>query len=357
MELINNFSQAAQSGAVGAIGIITLLVIGLQVLSSIESSFNTLWGVDQGRKLGERIVVYWTFLSLGAVLGSIALTLKVLEKVISSMKSFPVLGQFLGFIEQSPFGAQLFIFASSLLTFVMLSFLFAVFFRFIPNTRVEWKPAFTGAALVVILLNSYNTLSFLYVQRVVDTNSLYGSVGIIVVLMLGLYVFWLLILLGGQVTYAVQNADFLTNENAWQKTSERTRELLSLAVILLVAKRFETGREPIRSSELHQRLRVPSHILNASVNRLCDLGYLYVVHSPKAESDRDRSFQPGKDLGDVTLGAFKNDFECYGNNEGSDIVSQSFQGVRTYLHNVLSLNESPSSKLQIKELMEQSPRL
>ena len=39
---------------------------------------------------------------------------------------------------------------------------------------------------------------FLYVQRVVDTRSLYGSVGIIVVLMLGLYVFWLLILLGGQ---------------------------------------------------------------------------------------------------------------------------------------------------------------
>ncbi|MEM7790318.1 MAG: YihY/virulence factor BrkB family protein [Verrucomicrobiota bacterium] len=357
MELINNFSTAAQSGTVGAIGLITLFIIGLQVLSSIESSFNSLWGVDQGRKLGERIVVYWTFISLGAVLGTIALTLKLLETVIGSIKRFPGLGEFLGFVEQLPFGGQLFIFISSLVTFLMLTFLFAAFFRFIPNTRVAWRPAMTGAALVVIMLHLYNKLSFLYVQRVIDTNSLYGSVGIIVILMLGLYVFWLLILLGGQVTYAVQNADFLTNENAWQKTSERTREVLSLAVLLLVAKRFESGNQPIRSSELYQQLRVPSHILNSSVNRLCALGYLYVVQSSNVDSDRDRSFQPGRPLGEITLAEFKHDFECFGNNEGSDIVGETFAGVRTYLKDVVSLSESTSAKLKIQDLMDVSPRL
>ena len=64
-EMINNFISAAQSGTVGVVGSLMLLVIGIQVLSSIEGSFNSLWGVDQGRKLGERIIIYWTFISLG----------------------------------------------------------------------------------------------------------------------------------------------------------------------------------------------------------------------------------------------------------------------------------------------------
>ena len=72
--MINSFIAAAQSGTVGVVGSLMLFVIGIQVLSSIEASFNSLWGVDQGRKLGERIVVYWTFISLGAVMGAAALT-------------------------------------------------------------------------------------------------------------------------------------------------------------------------------------------------------------------------------------------------------------------------------------------
>ena len=144
-------------------------------------------------------------------------------------------------------------------------------------------------------------LSFLYVQRVVDTNSLYGSVGIIVVLMLGLYIFWLLILLGGQITYAVQNADFLTNENAWQLTSPRSREVVSLGILLLVAKRFQQQQDPIRASELHATLRVPSHILNASLNRLCQLSYLYPVERNTGETTtRDRAYQPARPLESMT---------------------------------------------------------
>src|SRR5690606_38674151 len=47
-EIINNFIEAAQSGAVGVVGSLMLFVIGYQVLSSIEGSFNSLWGVDTG---------------------------------------------------------------------------------------------------------------------------------------------------------------------------------------------------------------------------------------------------------------------------------------------------------------------
>lgn len=341
MGIINQFSDAASSGTVGAVGIFTLFLIGLQVLSSIEGSFNSLWGVEKGRKLGERIVTYWTFISLGAVLGTLTLTLAAANA-------------FVRFASDLPFGgtlAALIQLASPILTFLLLATLLAVFFRFIPNTRVEWRAAFTGAILVVILLRLYNLLSFLYVQRVVQTNSLYGSVGIIVVLMLGLYIFWLLILLGGQVTYAVQNADFLTNENAWQKTSERARETISLAILLLAAQRFQNSDPPIRFSELLKALRIPSHIMNSAIARLCALGYLVPVENLQTETERDRAYQLGKPAERITLGAFKQSIESFGNNEGLDIVASIHPTIQMYLEEVLSLKDCPTADKKLSELV------
>ena len=340
-EMINSFMAAAQSGAVGVVGSLMLFVIGIQVLSSIEGSFNSLWGVDQGRKLGERIVVYWTFISLGAVMGAASLTLVTIPRIAKMMEHLPFGGEFL----------SLALFFSPIIAFILITTLLAVFFRFIPNTQVDWKPAFTGATLVVILLQLYNMLSFLYVQRVVDTRSLYGSVGIIVVLMLGLYVFWLLILFGGQVTYAVQNADYLTNENAWQKTSEHTQEILSLAVLIIVAKRFQAGESPSRASELHKKLRVPSHILNSSINRLCELGYLTPVAIKSIEDERDHAYQPGHPLESITLGSFKQTFQSYGNNDGADLVTQHTPELRTYLEEIISLKDCPKAALTISDLI------
>lgn len=342
--MINQFSEAASSGTVGAVGIIMLFVIGLQVLSSIEGSFNTVWGVAQGRKLGERIVTYWTFISLGAVLGTLSVTLITLNAIVSRMETLPM-GEVL---------ASLFLFFSPIISFIMLASLLAVFFRFIPNTQVRWGPAFCGSVVVVLLLHLYNMLSFLYVDRVVQTNSLYGSVGIIVVLMLGLYIFWLLILLGGQVTYAVQNADFLTNENAWQKISERAREVISLSILLLVTKRFHAGQPPIHSTELLEKLRVPSHIMNSSIARLCELGYLNPIEGNTSEEERNRAYQPGKPAESITLGSFKKSIESYGNNEGVDIVASVDPAIHIYLNKVVSLKDCPQAQIKISDLIQKS---
>jgi membrane protein len=340
IEIINQFSAAASSGTVGAVGLVMLFFIGIQVLSSIEGSFNSLWGVEKGRKLGERIVTYWTFISLGAVVGTLSLTLVAANAFVKIASDLPFGTTLAALI-------QLF---SPVITFVLLSTLLAFFFRFIPNTRVEWRPAFCGAVLVVILLHLYNMLSFLYVNRVVQTNSLYGSVGIIVVLMLGLFIFWLLILLGGQVTYAVQNADFLTNENAWQKISERAREVISLGILLMVTKRFQSGQSPIHASELLEKLRVPSHIMNTSISRLCQIGYLVPIEGKTSEEERDRAYQLGKPAESITLGDFKQSIESYGNNEGLDIVTAVDPAIRTYLDEVLSLKDCPTASRKLSEL-------
>ncbi|TVP75424.1 MAG: YihY/virulence factor BrkB family protein [Puniceicoccaceae bacterium] len=342
LQLIGNFSEVAKSGTVGVIGTLVLLFICLRVMTSIEASFNTLWGVERGRNFTERIVTYWTFISLGAVIGTAAISLQILSTFIQFTETLPFGGALAGAIQ----------FLLPVIVFTMIVLLVAAFLRFIPNTKVKWQPALVGAILVVALLKVYQMLSFLYVQQVVSNKSLYGSVGIIVVLMLGLYVFWLLILLGGQLTYAVQNADFLTNENAWQKASERSRELISLSILLLALQRFHAGYPPIKTSELLKKLRVPSHILNTSIQRLCTIGYLNQIDSSHSGNDRDHAYQPGHPADSITLADFKHHIETFGNDEGSSIVSSSDPAIRKYIDKVLSLEDCPEANISLAQLIQ-----
>ena len=340
-DMVNNFIDAAKSGAVGVIGLLTLFIIGIQVLASIERSFNSLWGVKKGRKIGERVFVYWTFISMSAVVGAASLTLVTIPTIAKLM-------------ERVPFGGKVFflvLFLSPLIAFVLLVLLLAVFFRFIPNTKVEWKAAFTGAGIVIVLLQVYNMLSFLYVQRVVDTRSLYGSVGIIVVMMLGLYIFWLLILFGGQITYAVQNADHLTNESVWQKISVQTQEVILLAILLLVAKQFQIKKVPTLFTELLKTLRIPSHVLNSGIDRLCRLGYLVRVAAPAIESERDYAYQPGCPLESISLGTFRKAFQSQGNNEGFELIVHNVPEMSVYVEEIIGLKDCSNSSLTVKEII------
>ena len=130
-ELVNNFIEAAQSGTVGLIGSLMLFAIGIQVLSSVERSFNSLWGVEQGRKLGERIVVYWTFISMGAVIGAASLTLFTISKIVKFMEQLPFGGEFISIVLP----------LSPIIVAILIALLLTAFFCFIPNTKVEWSAA------------------------------------------------------------------------------------------------------------------------------------------------------------------------------------------------------------------------
>ena len=171
------------------------------------------------------------------------------------------------------------------LAFVMLTLLLAVFYRFIPNTRVRWQPALLGGMVVATCLILNNYLSFLYVSMVLNRMSLYGSVGIIPILMFGLYVFWMMVLFGGLLTYAVQNANNITADRLWNQVSPRTRRLLNLAAFLHISRAFLRGKPGPTSEELANALRVPAAILNEGLGRMTDLK---LVSQVEVENRGDR---------------------------------------------------------------------
>jgi membrane protein len=314
VNIIDGIIAAAQSGSAGAFGGTALLLIVLLMFKSIEDAFNDIWGVRQGRSLLMRVVFYWTILTLGAVLFFTAIAL------LSANAFMNAFGDLL------PGGSETLkslSWALNLFSLVLIAALLAVFYRMIPNTRVFWRPAMTGALVVSALLMLNSFVSFLYVKRVVLEKSLYGSLAILPVLMLGLYIFWLYVLIGGIVSYAIQNVQFRNSQAAWSTLAERIRERLALVVFLTICRRFRECLPPVSASHLSMMLNVPAQLLNECLNRLVQLNLVATLRSDPNSATTDYLYQPSKPLNRTTLF----DFKTLDDNLGEDLVGHTIDHI------------------------------
>jgi membrane protein len=296
VDLINGIISGAHSSSAGVLGVLSLILIVLFLFKSIEDAFNDIWGVRLGRSLLMRVVFYWTILTLGAVLFFAAVTLLGAGAFINV------------FIEKLPGGTELLrVLRWSLpaFSFTLLVVVLTVFYRVIPNTRVLWRVAFTGALLVACLLMLNNFIAFLYVRRVYLEKSLYGSLGILPVLMFGLYIFWFYVLIGGALTYALQNVQFRNSQAAWKSLTDAMRERLTLVVFLTICRRFHACLPPISASQLSTFVKVPAQLLNECLNRLADMQLVAAVRPPPGSPVTDPLYQPTRPLTHLTLQDFK----------------------------------------------------
>lgn len=309
---IEHLIDSARSGAVGLIGSLILIVISIQLIITIEKSLNLIWGVQRGRTFAQRVVFYWTFLSLGTILG-----LAVVALLSASTLT--------RYADALPYGASLIAlvrWGAPVLSFALIVVLLASFYRFMPNTFVSWKAALGGGVFAVSLLFLNKELSFLYVSRIVRDQSLYGSIGLIPVFMFGLYLFWIFILAGGQISYAFQNVSTLTSLKAWEKTSRHTQECLSLAALVEIARRFKKCASAPSVEDLSEHLRVPQKMLNYCLTALVASHIISPVEPDDSDTLSPVRYQPARPLNAITLGHFRRSLETLGNDEGMRLLKQ-----------------------------------
>ncbi|MGE9295687.1 MAG: YihY/virulence factor BrkB family protein [Puniceicoccales bacterium] len=337
--VIDGLVENSRSSTIGVVGSLALILISVQLLSTIEKTFNMIWGVSRNRTFFQQVVFYWAVISLGAVAAVTLLTVGIYSKIAKVFDDLPMGDLFRDSILS----------LTPLFVFVLAVGLLTLFNRFIPNARVQWKPALLGSLLVTVLLYLNQLAGFLYIGMVIRQQTLFGTVGILPVLLFGLFVFWLILLLGGQLTYAIQNVDRLTHQRAWENTSRRARELLALATIAIVGRRFEACEPPLTADELSERIRVPANVLNLTITQLVNIGLLNVVEP--TETEGAQRYQPGRPMDRISLAEFKKSIELHGNNEALKLLSEADPLVDEYSQILIDLPENHPSFRSLRELL------
>jgi membrane protein len=275
VEFINN----TQSGSLSAWGAIGLIAVGIMLLSTIEGTFNDIWGVTRGRSWLRRIVQYWTTISLGPLVLAL-----LIAHVGNALQTGP---------ESAGVLATIF---RLLPSFILVSLAFAVLYKLMPNTQVHWMAASVGGVMGGSLWLFLNILNAINLSRVVGMSKIYGTAfALVPIFLLGLYFSWLIVLFGAQVAYAFQNRLVYVQEKKAESVSQRGREYVALRVMTFVAQRFDRGEKPPTMLEISTELGVPSRLVGRVLAPLLDARLTFEIFNEK-----ESAYAPGRPIETIT---------------------------------------------------------
>ena len=188
---------SAQSPATGVvstiIGIVTLFIGASGVFGELQASLNTIWEVKPKPGRGVWGEVKSRFFSFTMVLGVAFLLLVSL--VISSVLS--AVGD--SFAQALPGGEALWQVLNFAISLAVVTALFALIFKLIPDAEVRWGDVWLGAAVTALLFTLGKLLLGLYLGKAA-VGSAYGAAGSIVALTVWVYYAAQIFLLGAEFT-------------------------------------------------------------------------------------------------------------------------------------------------------------
>lgn len=277
---IHQFIQNTRSGTLGAVGMLLLILVAIQMLASIEATLNDIWGITQGRSWARRVVLYWTTITLGPLLIVGAL----------GLSGGPHFESTKNLIEKMPFiGSMIF----QLLPLVVVWLAFGLVYQLVPNTKVKFSAALVGALVGGTLWHLNNMFGFLYVSRMVSNSKIYGSLGLVPVFMAGIYLSWLILLFGAQVAYAFQNRASYLQEKLVENVNQRGKEFIALRILTLIGQKFQCGEPPATLQEISAAIGIPSKLAQQILQPL--LAARIITEIVGAEA----AFTPARPLEDI----------------------------------------------------------
>ncbi len=301
---IIGFVDNVKVSVLGGVGLALLFYTVLSLMQKIEASFNFVWRIARLRSLAQRFSNYLSVILIGPVLmfSSIGVTASMMNH---------------GFVQYllsvEPFGT-LFLAASKLIPYILVSVAFTFIYIFIPNTRVRFMPALVGGLFAGGLWQSTGWAFAAFIAASPKYTAIYSSFAILVMLLIWFYINWLVLLLGAKIAFYVQHPNYLTQKPVKLGLSNQIKEHLALMVMTLVGQHHQANRKPWTVEALAQRLGLPDDPVGRLVDSLVTNGYLAEVSSDPP------GYLPAQDIGVIRL----SDLIAAVREEGeSDFVSDS----------------------------------
>lgn len=192
--IIRSASNPVAGRVVSVIGVITLIITASGVFGEIQASLNKIWKAEAtGFTVLSLLRARALSLGLVAALGLLLLVSLVISALLSGLRD--------ALDTRVPEIATAVRWANTLISFLLMSVLFAAIYKFLPDRRLEWRDVGVGAIATAILLNLGKFLIGLYLGRSA-IGSAYGAAGSIVIVLLWIYYSAQIFLLGAEFTKA-----------------------------------------------------------------------------------------------------------------------------------------------------------
>jgi membrane protein len=193
-EMLKSLAFSGKTGIAVIIGVVTLLIGASSIFVEIQDSINIIWRVKAKPKKGWLKLIQNRFLSFSLIvsLGFLLLVSLVINFLMDALSKKLV--HFL------PYVTNLLLKGINLgITLVVISTLFAIIFKVLPDVKIRWRDVRIGAVFTALLFMLGQYLIGLYLQYAAQTSA-YGAAGSIILLLLWIYYTAAILYIGAEFT-------------------------------------------------------------------------------------------------------------------------------------------------------------
>ena len=252
----------------GFMGVLFLVYAAMSLFMEVERAFNQIYHARASSDWFMKILTYWGVATLGIVL--LVATFFVGQSVVA------IIGEFAG--GMGAIGSVLVTAFGFCVTVCISALLLVSLYKLVPNTDVSFRSALAGALLAAVLWEAGKWGFTQYVRYSAGYSRIYGSVALIPLFMMWVYVTWLIVLFGLQVACTLQY---------WREWEEKPAAgdddgpaVVDASAIVLVATEAATAfarGEPIDAARLAERTGLSDAAIRPMLEQLTRAGVVHRV--------------------------------------------------------------------------------
>jgi membrane protein len=339
---IIGFVDNIKVGILGAVGIALLFYTVVSLIHKIEAALNYTWRITEYRGLAQRISDYLSIIMVGPVLVFAALGITAAitsSSVVTTLSSI------------EPFGFLIYA-IGKLLPYFLIMAAFTFIYILVPNTKVKFRSALTGAVIAGILWQTAGVLFASFVAGSTNYTAVYSSFAILILFMIWLYLSWLILLIGASISFYHQHPERITARQQVLSLSGRLREKVALLIMYRIGKSFHDSETPWTLSSLAAELDISTEALSIVMNSL--------VHNNliSLSCEEEVSYLPSQSLEHISITSILSAVRAAeegsnlnpSNIKSEDVIDQLINNIEDSVHNSfsnLSLRDLVTSKTSV----------
>lgn len=295
---VENYLQEVRGGLFVGLGLGVLLYTVLMLMASIEDTFNFIWQAPHARAWRRRIFDYlgsFILLPMMMTASSLLTLLRSSLRGVVDMDGVSLLAPMLSGVMQ-------------LTPFVIAICIFTGLYMILPSVRVRLAPALISGTVAGVTFQAFQMLYISGVLWISRYNAIYGSFAVFPLMLLWIQFSWVIVLLGAQLSYAIQSLPSFVFGEASEQASRRYQDFVHIIIMSRIVQRFaREGAQPYDAEELSRACRIPLRLVTGTLSRLSQAGLITEVGTAS-----EGYYQPALDTERLTVGYLLDRLDRYG---------------------------------------------
>jgi len=291
--------ENAKGGVIAGIGVVMLLYSVFELLSHVEEAFNYMWNIKKNRPILRKVTDYMTIMVFSPIL-----------IITASSATFFVRTELDDYFTDylSPVSTVII----KVLPYVLMAIVFTLVYLIMPNTKVNVKSALVAGVITGIAFQVWQWVYVAFQVGVSEYGAVYGSFAALPLFLVWLQVSWIIVLLGCEVAYSVQNVNNYSTELSAGNISTRFMKRVSILLMTKIVKNFAESKPPKDAATWSEELKISQKLFLHVAQRLQDIGLLAELRNDGSGSP---IYIPATDTANINVDTICSRIESYGEDD------------------------------------------